>query len=218
MGTANQLFAQDKTDDAIKMAFEVIRNCPGCPEPYQLLREVLLGRGFDIHAHKLSLFIASIDPQTDADTWVQLATDSQRLLDASSEEADKIAIMCYRNAYAKSHNGDIKWEIGNLYRKLEQWTLALQSYKNSLKFFPGERGIEALKKAREFSKQIYAITRSINDADAVERMKADALDMLVGTIKRHEDYVRDEDINYAADLFLELERYDQGRSYTLRAP
>jgi len=86
--------------------------------------------------------------------------------------------MCYRNAYAKSQNGDIKWEIGNLYRKLEQWTLALQSYKNSLRFFPGERGVEALKKAREFSKQIYAVTRTINDADAVERMKADALDML----------------------------------------
>jgi hypothetical protein len=38
MGTANQLFAQDRTDEAVKMAFEVIRNCPGCPEPYQLLR------------------------------------------------------------------------------------------------------------------------------------------------------------------------------------
>ena len=45
--------------------------------------------------------------------------------------------------------------------------------------------------------------------EGVERMKADALDMLIGTIKRHEEHVTDEDINYAADLFLELERYDQ---------
>ena len=239
MGTANQLFAQGKTDEAVKMAFEVIRNCPRCPEPYQLLREVLLGRGFETHAHKLSLFIASFDPSTDADCWIQLATDSQRLLDQNNHEGDKalikiyeknnylnnkkivavffpkificvtIAIMCYRNAYAKSHNGDIKWEIGNLYRKCEQWTLALQSYKNSLRFFPGERGDEALKKAREFARQIYSITRSMNGVEAIERMKMDALEMLKGTIERHEQHVTDEDINYAADLMIELEQYEQ---------
>lgn len=117
--------------------------------------------------------------------------------------------MCYRNAYAKNQNGDIKWEIGNLYRKMEQWTLALQSYKSSLKFFPGEKGSEALKNAREFAKQIYDITRSINDEESVEKMKADALDMLLGTIQRHQSFVQNEDINYAGDLLIELERYTE---------
>ena len=31
-------------------------------------------------------------------------------------------------------------------------------------------------------------------------------------MKRHEDCVTDEDINYAADLMLELEKYDQERN------
>ena len=99
MGSANLLFAKKKTDEAMKMAFEVIRNCPGrdfkyfgiiikylrislslkshegCPEPYQLIREVLLERDFELLAHRLSLFIATIDHSTDSDTWLTLATD-----------------------------------------------------------------------------------------------------------------------------------------------
>ena len=64
MGTANQLFAQAKLDDAIKIAMEVIRNCPGSPEPYQLLKAIVEDNGYQTHAHKLGLFIASIDPHT----------------------------------------------------------------------------------------------------------------------------------------------------------
>lgn len=75
MGTANLYFAKKKIDEAIKMAFEVIRNCPGCPEPYQLIREVLLEKGLELMAHRLSLFIATIDTSTDSDTWLALATD-----------------------------------------------------------------------------------------------------------------------------------------------
>ena len=39
------------------------------------------------------------------------------------------------------------------------------------------------------------------------RMKSDALAMLLGTITSYEEQVSDEDINYAADLLLDLERY-----------
>ena len=46
MGTANQLFAQNKVDDAIKIAMEVIRNCPGSPEPYQLLKAIVEDNGY----------------------------------------------------------------------------------------------------------------------------------------------------------------------------
>ena len=42
--------------------------------------------------------------------------------------------------------------------------------------------------------------------------------MIVGTMKRHEDCVTDEDINYAADLMLELEKYDQERNKIISAP
>ena len=37
-------------------------------------------------------------------------------------------------------------------------------------------------------------------------------------MKRHEDCVTDEDINYAADLMLELEKYDQERNKIISAP
>ena len=77
----------------------------------------------------------------------------------------------------------------------------------SLRYFPGEQGTEALSKARRFARQIYAICRSLSDEESSMRMKTDALAMLLGTITSYEEQVSDEDINYAADLLLDLERY-----------
>ena len=127
---------------------EVIRNCPGSPEPYQLLKAIVEDNGYATHAHKLGLFIASIDPHTTASQWLELAEESKQLAEKSPPLLNDsigikdhyfIAISCYRNAYKSSGDGNIKMQMGNLYLETRQWTLALQSYKQALKDLPPAR-------------------------------------------------------------------------------
>ena len=47
----------------------------------------------------------------------------------------------------QSGDGNLKIMIGNLYLKTEQWTLALSSFKEALKYLPPELGNEALKES-----------------------------------------------------------------------
>ena len=96
MGTANQMFAQNKIDEAVSLSLEIIRTCPGAAEPYQLLSEVLHEKGFQEHGYKMSLFAAHLDSSTPAERWIALADDSTRIL-GETEEVTKLRIACYRN-------------------------------------------------------------------------------------------------------------------------
>ena len=76
-----------------------------------------------------------------------MAEESRQMGDSGWEN---IAIWCYRNAYRQSGDGNLKIMIGNLYLKTEQWTLALSSFKEALKYLPPELGNEALKESFYF--------------------------------------------------------------------
>ena len=114
----------------------------------------------------------SVDPfwKQDKETWIDLAEESRQMGDSGWEN---IAIWCYRNAYRQSGDGNLKIMIGNLYLKteqwrvprtrpgrsnqyravrwsLDQWTLALSSFKEALKYLPPELGNEALKESFYF--------------------------------------------------------------------
>ena len=117
----------------------------------------------------MGLFIASLDPTTDAETWLDLAKESQNQgMDLT------IAISCYRSAYAKSGDGNIKQQMGNLYLKTQQWTLALQSFKQAFKSLSSDRGVEALKHARTMAREIYIFSRK-SDPETSDKLKYDAL-------------------------------------------
>ena len=90
-----------------------------------------------------------MDPcrKQDKETWIDLAEESRQMGDPGWEN---IAIWCYRNAYRQSGDGNLKIMIGNLYLKTEQWTLALSSFKEALKYLPPELGNEALKESFYF--------------------------------------------------------------------
>ena len=109
MGTANQMFAQNKIDEAVSLSLEIIRTCPGAAEPYQLLSEVLHEKGFQEHGYKMGLFAAHLDSSTPAERWIALADDSTRIL-GETEEVTKLRIACYRNAYNKTHDGQ-SWKF-----------------------------------------------------------------------------------------------------------
>ena len=117
-----------------------------------------------------------------------------------------IAIWCYRKAYAKSGDGNIKQQMGNLYLKTQQWTLALQSFKQAFKSLSSDRGVEALKHARTMAREIYIFSRK-SDPETSDKLKYDALQLLLGTMSNHSSHVNNEDINYSSDLFIQLNMF-----------
>ena len=64
------------------------------------------------------------------------------------------------------------------------------------------------KQTRTISRAIYDISRKADSALA-EKMKKDALNLLLGTMQNHTSFVSDEDINYCADLYIQLELFEE---------
>ena len=56
--------------------------------------------------------------------------------------------------------------------------------------------------------ELYVFSKKSDEATA-EKMKSDALQLLLNTMTNQSEHVSDEDINYSCDLFIELEQYRQ---------
>ncbi len=96
MGEANLRYARGDRETAIRMCFEVIRQDPSVPEPFQTLSTIYEESGEQEKSLQLAILAAHLAPQ-DAEEWARLADMSIEL-----EDPD-LAISCYRKGLTWLH-------------------------------------------------------------------------------------------------------------------
>ncbi|XP_037968846.2 general transcription factor 3C polypeptide 3 [Plutella xylostella] len=189
MGEANIRFVRGEKEIAEKMCYEIIRQVPNAPEPYQTLAQIYEG---DAEKHlQFSLLAAHLSP-SDAHEWQRLAAISKEKNDAKQE------MLCYSQAVkAEPQNIDLHMKRLELLTALENINYPLNTlkvtrvkcYHKIVTSLPPSEG-ETIMKYAKLAASLY------HSGNEIER----ALEVMAAAYKKCSSLFTLEDTN----LFLEL--------------
>ena len=94
---ANMSHAEGRTEEAIEMINEVVRQVPRHAEPYRHLSAIYGDIGADGKRMSLALLAAHLDQRTPADTWADLGHECEQMITPTldTHQQQEQALYCY---------------------------------------------------------------------------------------------------------------------------
>lgn len=198
MGEANLRCARGETEIAEKMCYEIIRQVPRAPEPYQTL--ALIYENDAEKSLQFSLFAAHLSP-SDADEWMRLANISKQREDTRQE------MLCLTQAVrARPESLEIHMRRLDLIHSLEQSGCSLPNMKiSSVKCYhkivtslPPTEGVVIMDFAKKSAKLYY---------DDLEYERA--LQVMKVAYQKCSSLFQLEDINLYLELLMSQKEYQE---------
>ncbi|XP_054279234.1 general transcription factor 3C polypeptide 3 [Macrosteles quadrilineatus] len=147
MGEANLRYAKGEHEMAITMCFEVIRQFPWAPEPFETLASLYEEKGDTEKSLQVSLLAAHLNPRSSKHLWINLAEKSEDRQDF------KQASTCYSKAIkADVKDFDLHMRLIAMLEKIGDHKSVLKAYMRLLqKVEPhhGEKIVEIAKMLTE---------------------------------------------------------------------
>lgn len=191
MGEANLRYAKGDHETAIKMCFEVIRQFPLAPEPFETLASLYDERGDADKSLQVSLLAAHLNPRASKHLWVSLA-------ERSEDRGDhKQASTCYTKAI-KADRKDIELYLKQaaLFEKNDDQKSALRTYLKLLRFVEATHGEQLMEIAKMLAQRYHG------DNDLVKAKEA--LDIV---FEKCPNLVSTEMVNIMLEILIVLKDY-----------
>lgn len=135
MGEANLRYARGEHENAIKMCFEVIRQFPWAPEPFETLASLYDEKGDSEKSLQVSLLAAHLNPRASKHLWMNLAERSE------DRGEIKQAITCYCKAvHADNKDFDLYLKLAAMYEKVGDKNSELKTYLRLLRHVEPHHG------------------------------------------------------------------------------
>lgn len=191
MGEANLRYAKGENENAIKMCFEVIRQFPWAPEPFETLSSLYEEKGDSEKSLQVSLLAAHLNPRASKHVWISLA-------ERSEERGEmKQAVTCYCKAvHADNKDFDLYVKLAAMYERIGDTNSALKTYLRLLRSVQPHNEETLVDVSKMVAKRYHA-------ANKLDKAK----EALKTVFDKYPQFVNTELVNIMLELLIGLHEY-----------